>query len=1117
MMTGHTHVRRLRRVAVAVLLLVTFEFVAVLTSSTADAELVDGLDVANASDSYGAGNGAGNYDPADTEGCYRSLSNFARQYAAGVGANFLGDVSCSGATSAQIRDRIRAIGDDHRFDVDILFTSMGGNDAYFPDIVMNCFAGEVGDPSNDPNPLRLICPTTLSTAYSLLVNRIIIDSVEETLRAQAARFPNARIVLVGYPHLHVDDGEVSRRVRELLQSYTRQEAELVAALNQELPGRFLFIDRLGLFAGHEVDSSDPWINSISSTTRLKEKYHPNPVGWAHTAGLLLGNDVLTGSTFQERARNSVVRYEDGPDAFLVDSDGVRHALDDGGKFKCALAQVGNRLLVAGRAVINTLALGQPAEPWCFSVVNALDSILVDTHNESWFVYAAFGAIQRRPIPSEASFRCLANLGRHPVHRGIAATELAQIEPVSAKLWCVDPAEVVDRVVVDPVTNVSWLLERNPEATNGLVRRRIASTETFACLVARRGDALRTYTHEDITDSMNIIDGTDADQCLDSTGYIGKILEDEGHRQVLVTTAGQRGVRDGGTSRCLTAWEGRPVVHLAAPFLDSLAVDPAGWAACTPSVAVGTILRDGATGAAFRVRRAGDGVLYLAPVREAETYRCLAGQGVPVLTVTTAHIEAFVIGNDSEPVCVDIVAFAGRVVRGPNGWSGLVNSSGSLSPITNGGGYRCLTTWAGHAVHDEVLTTTQLAAFPVAPAASCDAHAVARNKLVRVTTTGESIFVDGSVVAHRVPTGHAYNCLIETGTEVVAVPSREWLEAFAYGPDQPGCEKILVSDTGASYFQMSSGAVRPIPSTQAFFCAADKGYRIQRNVAQTLIDGWPREPRYPDCLSPARYVKTIIRRADGAAAIVGTDLRKHAIADGISWHCYRERGYPVAEMSLNAEQYASVADGSRMGYCLAPSQYRNVIIRMYDGTAYKTDGNACRYHIGNGWTWERLIEWGVPVAANGLNTEHVNSLGFCGTHPWLFSVASFRNTLVRHHSGAVFMVDWGGCRRWVQDWLTVERLQELGVGFKHWTASDSETNSLPYCGWHGRAIPVWRVRGRVVRAPTGHCYWVDYSGWWHYIATSSLYWYWVGKTGAHLNFAWDQINSIRREGSWAGYW
>lgn len=191
--------------------------------------------------------------------------------------------------------------------------------------------------------------------------------------------------------------------------------------------------------------------------------------------------------------------------------------------------------------------------------------------------------------------------------------------------------------------------------------------------------------------------------------------------------------------------------------------------------------------------------------------------------------------------------------------------------------------------------------------------------------------------------------------------------------------------------------------------------------------------------------------------------------------------------------------------------------MPDGTVYKTVDGGCRLWVGNDWTYEALVERGVPLVADGLNGEHANSLPNCGTHPYMYPTSAFRNVLFRQSNGTVWLTDGNGCRKYVQTWDTVERLQELGYGFRTTEAAQSEADSLPYCGTQPLMLARWRVRNHVVRGPDGTSFFVTNDNVWHWIQTGAIYNHLVSRYGLAGTWAWQAIDSIKNEGGWAGYW
>ena len=599
-------------------------------------------------------------------------------------------------------------------------------------------------------------------------------------------------------------------------------------------------------------------------------------------------------------------------------------------------------------------------------------------------------------------------------------------------------------------------------------------------------------------------------CFQDSDLVGAVVEHGGRQYLVVDTPdGQRRrwVRDGVTSRCLTVWEGRRVIARNAVEIESIPELAGQWASCDTELKTGDIVRVGATGAAYVVDRSGGGAGVARPIAESETYRCLVARGACVDDgLSPQHIEALAV-VEPVPVCVDVAAFVGRVITGPGGRTELIAVGGTGRHIPSGGTFRCLTTWAGHQQVGEIWTQAQLDAVPHGPPASCDADLVCGGEVVREPSGhADRRRRRGSGAQHpdraRVSMPRGERRVGARGPE----PRLAAGVRVRRGPTR--MQRILAAtDLPHSYFQDRSGILHWLRNTSSYWCAVDRGYPVVRTRTQTQLDALPEATAYEDCLSGSRYHNTMIRRSDGTVWVVDDLGRRRHVPDGHSYSCYEARGYRLVESNLTAEQAASLPEVGRMGYCLNPSSFRNVMIRLSDGTVYKTDGNACRLHVGNGWTFERLREWGVPLVADGLNGEHAGSLPSCGTHPWLFSVTSFRNTLIRQSNGTVFLTDGNGCRRHVRDTYTLERLQEIGYAFKHTSAAQSEIDSLPSCGAHPLALAQWRVRNRVVRATDGTAYFVTNDNLWHWIPDGSTYNHLVSRYGLAGTFSWEAINSI----------
>ncbi len=195
-------------------------------------------------DSYSSGEGAGDYlresaddglnGPAYRNGCHRSRKAWSRQavlpgstVSVGTRADsFSSDLdyhllACSGAETENLlpagsgvanafgetgRGQYREVSQLDKGYLDENTTTValtiGGNDAHFAEVMRICTAqtpGPLDDCSQVDNPWGMFGP--LQMAVPELIGTKVKDSIAIATREIHARAPNARIVLMGYPHL----------------------------------------------------------------------------------------------------------------------------------------------------------------------------------------------------------------------------------------------------------------------------------------------------------------------------------------------------------------------------------------------------------------------------------------------------------------------------------------------------------------------------------------------------------------------------------------------------------------------------------------------------------------------------------------------------------------------------------------------------------------------------------------------------------------------------------------------------------------------------------------------------------------------------------------------------
>lgn len=147
------------------------------------------LNVVTLGDSYASGVGAASYYPDTVGKCWRSPNSYSERIVAGlrihsVRVNF-SNVSCGGATIRDLRQPYNGVVqvDALRFNTDVVFLTVGGNDIGFGDTVKQCLAA---DCSGAPIDLAISKLDRMSWNLAGLILEIKLRS------------PHARIVLAGY-------------------------------------------------------------------------------------------------------------------------------------------------------------------------------------------------------------------------------------------------------------------------------------------------------------------------------------------------------------------------------------------------------------------------------------------------------------------------------------------------------------------------------------------------------------------------------------------------------------------------------------------------------------------------------------------------------------------------------------------------------------------------------------------------------------------------------------------------------------------------------------------------------------------------------------------------------
>ncbi|MBG0567202.1 SGNH/GDSL hydrolase family protein [Actinoplanes aureus] len=229
------------------------------------AEAAEARDYVALGDSYAAGLGAGNY--ADTE-CYRSTdSSYPRLWAKSRPAGTIGEVTdstCSGAVIHEVRTtQLRALDEKTGW----VTVTVGGNDVGWSQTLQQCMLG------ND-----LTCGSATRTAAST-AETVLPEQLDGLYTAIKERAPNAKVYVLGYPHLlasgtGVKCESLSAARREALNTGADTLNELIKA--RAANAGFTFVDVREIFDGHEVCTATPWIHAVRD--QIAESFHPTADG-----------------------------------------------------------------------------------------------------------------------------------------------------------------------------------------------------------------------------------------------------------------------------------------------------------------------------------------------------------------------------------------------------------------------------------------------------------------------------------------------------------------------------------------------------------------------------------------------------------------------------------------------------------------------------------------------------------------------------------------------------------------------------------------------------------------------------------------------------------------------
>ncbi|WP_182910367.1 SGNH/GDSL hydrolase family protein [Micromonospora endophytica] len=226
-------------------------------------------------DSYASGVGAYPYDSA-SGACLRSPKSYPKLFTSAVSGYTLKDVTCSGATMADVRGKqLSALSGNTA----LVSITVGGNDAQFSSVATGCLTQS-----------ESYCET--ATMYSSYYARNqMVGELAGLYGEIKRRAPRAKVVVLGYPRLVAPTGSCGAiSPSATKRAHMNGNADAVAEGTRAAASRagVTFVDMRQVLAGYEACSPKPFIHGVN-LTRLTETFHPTAEGHAAYTFLLAAN------------------------------------------------------------------------------------------------------------------------------------------------------------------------------------------------------------------------------------------------------------------------------------------------------------------------------------------------------------------------------------------------------------------------------------------------------------------------------------------------------------------------------------------------------------------------------------------------------------------------------------------------------------------------------------------------------------------------------------------------------------------------------------------------------------------------------------------------------------
>lgn len=245
-----------------------FALLAMAVAAAVPAQAVETTRYVALGDSYAAGQGSGPY----LDGCYRSESSYAGLAAQAKTVRLVRNAACSGTTTQDVADtQLRQLNKS----TGLVTITAGGNNLRVGDLFQYCGAALYNRAAAPP------CEGAIAFAAAEIRSGKLAADTASLIQSVRAAAPNAKIVVTGYPYLY---DPVTPDPADKLSLFIPHATALVDGLNRSIrtaaqgPG-VKYVDVRAAFAGHGINSTEPWINLDLEAPACVGNFHPNAAGY----------------------------------------------------------------------------------------------------------------------------------------------------------------------------------------------------------------------------------------------------------------------------------------------------------------------------------------------------------------------------------------------------------------------------------------------------------------------------------------------------------------------------------------------------------------------------------------------------------------------------------------------------------------------------------------------------------------------------------------------------------------------------------------------------------------------------------------------------------------------